>query len=54
MLDSGQSELDAMFTIAYGLQYKQNEDVFNDLFENFRLYYRGRNISLTDSMHKVG
>ena len=42
-----------MFSTAYGLQYKQNQDVFNQLFANFQRYYKGGDISLNDAMNTV-
>lgn len=42
-----------MFTAAYGPLYKQNEVVFNQLFEDFQKYYKDGDISLTGAMDKV-
>ena len=53
LLETGQRELDVMFSTAYGLQYKQNQDVFNQLFANFQRYYKGGDISLNDAMNTV-
>lgn len=53
LLEMGQRELDVMFSTAYGLQYKQNQDVFNQLFANFQRYYKGGDISLNDAMNTV-
>ena len=50
LLETGQRELDVMFSTAYGLQYKQNQDVFNQLFANFQRYYKGGDISLNEGL----
>lgn len=52
-MENGQVELDAMFTRVYGPLYKQNEEVFRKLFGNFQAYYKGGDISLTDTISKV-
>ena len=42
-----------MFSLAYGAQYRQNEDVFKQLFADFEKYYKGGVINLNDAMKKV-
>ncbi|XP_067944756.1 glypican-6-like isoform X2 [Watersipora subatra] len=52
LLKSSEQELDAMFSIAYGLQYSQNKDIFDGLFEEFQSYYKGGSINLEDAMNQ--
>jgi len=53
LLTTGQRQLHEMFSLAYGAQYRQNEDVFKQLFADFEKYYKGGVINLNDAMKKV-
>ncbi|XP_022088007.1 glypican-4-like [Acanthaster planci] len=50
LIDRGQLDLRYMFTETYGSLYQQNSEFFDELFENFRRYYHGRDLDLAETM----
>ncbi|XP_041483361.1 glypican-6-like [Lytechinus variegatus] len=50
LIVNSQADLDDMFTRTYDSLYEQNKDLFEDLYTNFRNYYYGRDIDLSEVM----
>eukprot|EP00057_Strongylocentrotus_purpuratus_P014518 XP_011668992.1 PREDICTED: glypican-6-like [Strongylocentrotus purpuratus] len=50
LIVNSQADLDDMFTRTYDSLYEQNKDLFDDLYTNFRNYYYGRDIDLSEVM----
>jgi len=50
LLDRSSRDLDELFTRIYGLIYEQNAAIFSGLFSEFKSYFRGGNIDLSEMM----
>ncbi|XP_076435313.1 glypican-6-like [Babylonia areolata] len=50
LLDNARDEMHEMFVKTYGLLYQQNAEIFADLFNDLRAYYKGKDRNLVDVM----
>ena len=50
LLDNARTDLHEMFVKTYGLLYQQNAEIFSDLFNDLRAYYKGKDRNLVDVM----
>ncbi|XP_041350171.1 glypican-6-like [Gigantopelta aegis] len=50
LLDKARQDLHEMFVKTYGLLYQQNAQIFSDLFDDLRGYYKGKDKNLMDVM----
>ncbi|XP_035483984.2 glypican-6a isoform X1 [Scophthalmus maximus] len=51
LLDNSEKSLNSMFTRTYGKLYKQNSEVFQDLFTELKRYYTGGNVNLEEMLN---
>lgn len=48
LIDKASRDLHEMFVKTYGVLYEQNSKIFAELFQNLKLYYKGRALNLDD------
>lgn len=48
LIDKASRDLHEMFLKTYGVLYEQNSKIFAELFQNLKLYYKGRALNLED------
>lgn len=51
LIKNSEKDLNSMFLKTYGIFYKNNAQVFIDLFRNLNQYYDGKNLDLTQVMN---
>ncbi|XP_060681919.1 glypican-6a isoform X1 [Hemiscyllium ocellatum] len=51
LLENSEKSLNDMFTRTYGQLYKQNSEVFQDLFAELKRYYTGGNVNLEEMLN---
>lgn len=51
LLDNSEKSLNRLFTRTYGKLYKQNSEIFQDLFTELKRYYTGGNVNLEEMLN---
>ncbi|KAJ3593352.1 hypothetical protein NHX12_005687 [Muraenolepis orangiensis] len=51
LLNSTERSFSSMFQRTYGLFYRQNSEVFQDLFRELKRYYTGGNVNMDDMLN---
>ena len=52
LLRNAKKDLHEMFVRTYGLLYRENAEIFTELFEDLLEYYKGTDKSLTDTLNR--